>query len=90
VSPKLGLIKEIHARGEEVEAFILRHGIKSEELAYEVEAAALDLLELLDPGLDNKLFTLANLVKGRHHATRGLASAEVVAWVSPRSVETCS
>jgi hypothetical protein len=79
VSQKLELIREIRARGREVEAFILRHGIKDEELAYEVEAAAIDLLELLDPKLSNERFTLTNLVKGHHHATRGLASAEVVA-----------
>ncbi len=79
VSQKLELIKGIHARGEQVEAFILRHGIQGEELAYEIEAAAIDLLELLDPGLDNELFTLANLVKGHHHATRGLASTGVAA-----------
>ncbi len=70
---------EILASGKEVEAFILRHGIESEEQAYEVEAAVIDLLELLDSTLDNKFYTLTNLIKGHHHATRGLASAEVVA-----------
>jgi hypothetical protein len=79
VSQKLGLIHEIHADGKQVDAFILRHGIPSEELAYEVEAAAIDMLQLLDPGLSNTLFTLTNLVKGHRHATRGLASADVVA-----------
>lgn len=89
VSEKLELIQKIRASGKEVEAFILRHGITSEEMAYEVEAAAIDLLELLDSSLSNKFFTLTNLVKGHHHAARGLAGAGVVAslYEAPRAPE---
>lgn len=86
---RLGLIREIRASGKEVEAFILRHGIETESMAYEVEAAIIDLLELLDPRADNGFFALTNLVKGHHHAARGLADAVVVAslYEVPRAPE---
>lgn len=79
VSQKLELINEIHSRGFEVETIILRHGLRSERLAYEVEAAVIDTLELLDPGLNNAKFALTNLVKGHHHAEVGKATTAVVA-----------
>lgn len=45
---KLDLIHSIHAEGRDVEAFILRHGLPSEKLAYEVEAAVIDAYRLVD------------------------------------------
>ena len=59
-SQKIALIKEIHASGNEVETFILRHGISSEASAYITEAALIDLLYLLDPKADNQLFQVTN------------------------------
>jgi hypothetical protein len=70
-SQKIALIKEIHNSGGEVNSFILRHGIHAEKQAYEVEAALIDLLYLLDPKADNPLFELTNEVKGHHHLTHG-------------------
>lgn len=75
---KIGLIKEIHATGRTVEAFIIRHGLLSEELAYEVEASLIDVLRLLDPAQSNRFFSLANAALGHNASTRGLASVEVV------------
>ncbi len=79
LSPKLELINQIHAQGLEVDTIVLRHGLRSQELAYEVEAAVIDTLETLDPQLENQLFSLTNLVKGHHHAKLGKASTNAVA-----------
>lgn len=62
-SDKLGTIRDIHAAGLEVEHCIIRHGM-SEEAAFEVEAAMIDM------HLD-----LTNIVKG-HGVYRGPQSAE--------------
>lgn len=78
MSPKIELITAIHASGRQVGTYILRHGISSESAAYDVEAAVIDALQLLDPSLDNDRFALTNLVLGHHHAARGLATTDVV------------
>jgi uncharacterized protein len=57
---KLDLIREIHDQGLDVRVEILRHGL-DEAVAFEVEAAVMDALELAD-------LKLTNLVAG--HATR--------------------
>ena len=75
-SQKIALIKEIHNSGKVVNTFILRHGIHSEKQAYEVEAALIDLLYLLDPRADNNLFQITNEVKGHHYLTHGSMSAK--------------
>lgn len=79
VSTRITQILDIIAAGLHVDAIILRHGIASEKAAYEVEAAIIDTLRLLDPALANDRFQLANLVLGHHHATKGLVNADVVA-----------
>lgn len=79
MSPKLDLIRAIHDSGNAVQTYILRHGLSSEQVAYDLEAAVIDTLRLLDPTVENEMFALANLVLGHHHATRGLASTDVVA-----------
>lgn len=86
---KLDLIRSIHAGGHDVEAFLLRHGLSSEKLAYEVEAAVIDAYRLVDTGQENQYFSLANAVLGHHHSTRGLASADVVTslYDAPRAPE---
>jgi uncharacterized protein len=78
MSPKLELIRDIHVHGLQVESFILRHGLASENAAYAVEAAVIDSLRLLDPRLNNERYSLTNLVLGHHHGSRGLASTDVV------------
>ncbi len=65
-------ISEIERAGLHVRIHVLRHRLASEELAFEVESAAIDLLNVL------RRETLLNLVSGRHshrhHST--LLSAE--------------
>ncbi|GGC18217.1 LEM-3-like GIY-YIG domain-containing protein [Cellulomonas carbonis] len=69
-SAKIRRIRQIEASGSHVGVRVLRHGLASEKLAYEVEAAAIDLVNAMAPG------TLLNVVLGHHHAQRGLMSAE--------------
>lgn len=45
----------------------------NEKGAYEVEAAVIDALRLLDDDGDNPLLNVTNLVLGHHHLERGLA-----------------
>lgn len=61
---KLDLIREIHAEGLEVEYTIIRHGLETEAMAYEVESALISVHP-----------DLTNAVKG-HGADRGPASVE--------------
>lgn len=65
---KAKLIREIYNEGFEVIPKILRHGI-TQELAYEIECACIDLL-----GLDN----LTNIVNGHHSWERGLSSIDEI------------
>jgi len=65
-SDKLDLIREIGS--EKVQHFILRHGL-TQELAYEIESACIDML-----GLDN----LTNAVKGHDSWERGLKTIDEV------------
>jgi hypothetical protein len=67
-SEKLGKIREIMAAGHTVEHFVVRHGM-SEEAAFEVEAAMIDLL-----GAE----TLSNIQGGRHSANFGMQRAEQI------------
>jgi hypothetical protein len=62
-SLKLDLIHDIHAQGHEVGVEIIRHQIKDDEMAYEVEGAMLDTFALL--GIE-----VANEVSG-HGSDRG-------------------
>jgi hypothetical protein len=65
-------ILDIQAAAMEPTVLILRHAIKSPEQAYEIESAAIDLVNRFQPGL------LLNVVLGHHHAQHGLMSAEEV------------
>ncbi|WP_156525540.1 MULTISPECIES: LEM-3-like GIY-YIG domain-containing protein [unclassified Gordonia (in: high G+C Gram-positive bacteria)] len=87
VGSKIELINAIHAANRQVEAFIIRHGLATEGLAYEIEASVIDALRLIDPTLDNKLFGLTNKVLGHDVASRGLASVNVIAsrYNAPRA-----
>jgi hypothetical protein len=73
------VIREIRAAGEEPRIEILTHGLPSEEVAFQVEAAAIDLL-----GVES----LANAIRGWHGATHGrMPVEEVVAHYVHQRVE---
>ena len=76
---KLDRIRAILSSGQDVECFIIRHGIESERLAYEIEAAVIDTFRLLSPGMSTDRFQLTNAVLGHRHARHGLAHASQVA-----------
>jgi hypothetical protein len=63
---KIDRIHQINKNGHEVRHIILRHGLTEKE-AFEVEASAIDLLEIKK---------LTNIVSGHDSAERGLMSAE--------------
>jgi len=77
--PKLKLqkIREIETEGLEVEAFIIRSGIKTEEFAYDVEGAVIHAYRLLEHGGTSVPVDLTNIAEG-HHPERGLASVNVM------------
>src|SRR5437879_4978100 len=67
---KIGKIREIHARGQEVRYEIIRHGMAETE-ALEVESALIDFIGLTD---------LTNQVAGRHMDVRGrMTVTEIIA-----------
>lgn len=66
-SDKLGRIRDIHAAGHRVRHELLRFGL-TERTAFEVEAAAIELLGLTE---------LANVVSGHNTSERGRMSADV-------------
>lgn len=67
---KLDRIRMIHARGQEVEHIIHRHGLTEKEV-FEVEAALIDFVGLPD---------LTNVVSGYHSRAQGpMTIAEVIA-----------
>jgi uncharacterized protein len=76
-SLKLNRIREIESSGQDVEAFLIRFGLHSEKLAYEVEGAVLHVLRLLDHAGSNPSFDLTNIAEA-HHPERGLASVDIV------------
>lgn len=67
-SDKLNLIREIMNQNLEVEHYILRHGLTTEQ-AFEIESACIDLL-----GIEN----LTNSVKGHDSWERGLKTVNEV------------
>jgi hypothetical protein len=70
-------IWEIENEGLEVEAFIIRSGIKSEEFAFDVEGAVIHAYRLLERGGASVPVDLTNIAEG-HHPERGLASVDVM------------
>ncbi len=67
---KLDVIREIHAAKREVRVEIVRHGL-TETMAYEVEAAVIDALNLAGAGL-------TNIVSGHQHQRGWRPLEEVV------------
>lgn len=65
-SAKIRRILEIWSVGEDVEWFIVRHGLDSAELAHHVEGALIDLLEISQNG------PTLNVQGGHQTATHGL------------------
>lgn len=74
-SDKFDKIREIESKGEYVKVWIVRHGITSEEVAFEVEAAVAHALKIVSYTPAGKsAVDLTNLVE-THHPERGLISA---------------
>jgi hypothetical protein len=71
-SAKAARINQIIEAGHAVEVVVLRHGIRDEVQAYEVESAAIDLANMLAPG------SLLNAVRGHHQVERGVMTAEEI------------
>lgn len=69
-SRKHARILEIQAMGREVSVDVLRHHLRDEHEAYEIESASIDLVGRLRPR------SLLNLVSGRHSEASGLISAD--------------
>ncbi len=83
VSDKLDTIRDIVNSGETVEYFLIRHGL-SEEIAFEVEAA---LIDLLNNERDIK-FNITNVVQGSHTYDRWVISInEAIALYGGRKIE---
>ena len=66
----LNIIREIEKSGKEVKHFILRHGLKNEAIAIEIEAALIDFI-----GVKN----LSNLQSGHRSDDYGLKRADEIA-----------
>lgn len=73
---KLERIREIEGAGYDVEAFILRFGIQSEKLAFEIEAAVIHAYRLLERNEKQTLVQLTNLAEV-HHPERGLVDVRI-------------
>jgi hypothetical protein len=76
LSLKLSRIREIHASGQMVEAFLIRHGIATEKAAYDVEAAVIHSYRLLEKAPGAVGIELTNIAEV-HHPERGLTDVRV-------------
>ncbi len=76
LSLKLSRIREIHANGQMVEAFLIRHGIATEKVAYDVEAAVIHGYRLLETANHSAGVELTNIAEA-HHPERGLTDVRV-------------
>ena len=74
---KLKRIKDIESEGLEVEHLFLRSGLKTEDIAFAVEQAVIDVF-LANRATSNGVSKLTNLVAGHEHHELGLASLETV------------
>jgi hypothetical protein len=78
---KVGRIHRIHAAGREVKPEILRHGLETEALAYEAEAAVIDLFAMLGHPLTNK-------ARGKHSRAHGwIPFDDLITAYAAREVE---
>jgi hypothetical protein len=74
---KLNRIKDIEAKGFEVEHLFLRTGMESSDEALAIEQAVIDAF-LANRATSNGASNLTNLVAGHEHDERGLASLDTV------------
>lgn len=75
---KESLIKEIMDEGKEVKAYILRHEIKMESAAYEIESVLIDLLSL-SAFKGQTLGSLTNIQSGHGMEANGIMTVDEVA-----------
>lgn len=75
---KLDTIREIINEGYNVQYYIVRHGIETEEIAYTVESTIIDLLTY--PAFNKKYF-LTNLIAGHHQWDEGIKTIEEIAQI---------
>jgi hypothetical protein len=80
------LIKEILLAGREVNTYMIRHGLKSEQVAFAIESALIDFCELLDPQSDNPYFSLKNLVLG-HNSQLASTDVAITIYEAPQAPE---
>lgn len=73
---KLSRIREIENGGNVVEAFLIRHGISSEKLAYEVESAVIHAYRLLEEASTNTVVDLTNIAEV-YQPERGLSNVQI-------------
>lgn len=85
---KLARIRDIEASGHQVDAFVIRHGIESEKVAYEVEASVVHMLRLLEKSGHSAGIDLTNIAE-THHPERGLADVRLAQTLynAPRAPE---
>lgn len=75
-SLKLQRILDIESAGLTVEAFLIRHGIATEKLAFEVEAAVVHAYRLTQEAVNGEGVDLTNIAEV-HHPERGLSSVQI-------------
>lgn len=68
---KYDRIRQIQELGNEVKHLILRHGISSEKLAYEIEATVIDFLSYLE-------YDIKNIVGGHKSTEKGLMTTDEI------------
>lgn len=76
LSLKLSRIRDIHASGHKVDAFLIRHGIATEKGAYDVEAAVIHSYRLLESTRNSGGVELTNIAEV-HEPERGLSDVQV-------------
>ncbi|WP_025209085.1 LEM-3-like GIY-YIG domain-containing protein [Hippea sp. KM1] len=72
-SDKIALIKEIINEGMEVQHYIVRHGIETEEIAFEIEATLIDLLTCEK---FKHLSQITNIIAGHKSWERGIKTVD--------------
>jgi hypothetical protein len=75
-SLKLNRIREIEESGHYVEAYIIRSGIPTEKMAYEIEAAVIHGFQLLKKSENVTAVELTNIAEV-HHPERGLVHVSI-------------
>jgi len=75
---KVQTIQAIHNAGSDVQCFIIQHGLRDHEHAFQTESAVYGILKLLDERPNHDLFTLTNLIQPPTFEDFGLMSVEDV------------